>query len=204
MKNLLNLLVILFLVSFSSCNEEKELSEIEETNVELSSAANELGTQLGLTIEVESVNISYGVNKKVKGFVNSLKSTSTAEWDVDNSTTIEFVTSTGETLTSIAVPLLSNPNTMSCLVESNGKTKAYVLDFIFDEENKTMSYFINDEITPLELKGFSDWFECMNGVMDSEVGVIITVAGVAGGLGCVPCAGVAGFYTGVAALGCLG
>jgi hypothetical protein len=41
----------------------------------------------------------------------------------------------------------------------------------------------------------------MKGGMGSHVGVIITVPGVAGGVGCIPCAGVAAFYTGVLSVG---
>lgn len=53
---------------------------------------------------------------------------------------------------------------------------------------------------------FSDYADCVKGVIstDDAPGAIITVMGVAGGVGCVPCGGVAAFILGVGAVGCLG
>jgi hypothetical protein len=209
-KSYLFALIAVVIFTINSCSKksdfQKDDSNIPEVQQDkLNSAVAELSSNLGINVNAKVADVSYGSNNKVLSFVSKLKSGSQKnEWDVLNSSTIKFVTVNGDTLTSIAVPLKSDPTIMTCYVECNGRTNAYVLNCTFDEVNKTMSYTINNDIAPLQLKRLSNWMGCMKTVMGSHVGVIVTVAGVAGSLGCVPCAGVAGFYTGIAALACLG
>ncbi len=189
-------------ILFVGCVKEQTKNSTTE-DIELNNEISILGEEIGLNVEAKVLNISYGNNTEINNFIKILKSTTTHEWNIDNSTTLKFITSIGDTLTSISVPLLSTPNTMVCIVEINGQTNTYVLDLIFDDNGKTMSYRINNDIDFIELKSTNGWMDCMQGVLGSHVGVIIAVGGVAGGLGCTACSGVAGFFMGVAVLACV-
>lgn len=59
------------------------------------------------------------------------------------------------------------------------------------------------EVNGSQFKSTTSFLGCMRGFFRSDIGTIVEILDVAGGLGCVVCAGVAGFYTGVAALGCM-
>jgi hypothetical protein len=212
MKKIITRIVILLVMTmaFTACHDDNSLTTPpKETGVKKykipDSAIAQLNTFFGTHIKAHVVDITKGKNKTISHFFSTLKSTSLSinKWDINNSATLTFVTDKGDTLVSGAIPLLSNPNIMTCFVKNQGETKAYVLKFSFDEINETLSYQIISDINPLNLKKINSWMSCMKGVMASEVGVVITVSGVAAGLGCVPCAGVAGFYTGFAALGCI-
>jgi hypothetical protein len=69
-----------------------------------------------------------------------LKAKSSSNWNENDATTIKFITSEGDTLTSMTIPSAENPSIMTCIVECEGETFSTVADFSFDGVNKTMSY----------------------------------------------------------------
>lgn len=201
MKTKLFFTTILCVVSLLySCNDTtfEEAEERVEAKKELTDIANDVVSEFNIDAKIASVELIS--NNKMQ-----TKSQNTdGIWDIENSASFKFVTSTGKELISTSIPLKSNPNTKKCIVETNGIKEVYILDFVFDEEKETMVYKINYSLSSPQTKSLSNWMSCMENALDSHIGVIITVSGVAGGLGCVPCAAVAGFYTGVISLGCLG
>jgi hypothetical protein len=124
------------------------------------------------------------------------------ELNFENSTTLVLTNDSQEDVKIHAIPLLSDPSRVVTIVSRLDKTYSFVL---------AMNRIGQDEYSydlicssPYNDKAWNNWGSCMHDVLNSHVGDIVTVAGVAGGLGCVPCAGVAGFFVGVSAIGCLG
>ncbi|WP_321294744.1 hypothetical protein [Marinifilum fragile] len=208
MKTINLLLVCFFLVLFNACDDNSsdmsldDTSEFSVLNKEISKTA----SLFDLDIEGEVISFNPGATLK-----DSLKNTFVKSqqnlWNFDEVSVMEFKDKDGNIVKNTVIPLKDSPWTMCSIIEKNGEIYSQVLDYVFDEEKSTMCYYINESINPIDpitLKSWgSRWMGCMKGVLASEVGVIITVAGVAGGVGCVPCAGVAAFYTGVFALGCM-
>lgn len=151
---------------------------------------------------LEENDIQYRISTDYEVDYSTLKDQSL--WDVERSVTYVFYDSLEIRVISTAVPLISDPNTMTVIVEIEGDTRAWVFDYSFDVPNETMVYYENDVLTPYQMKAWNDWIPCMKGFFASEIGTVVQVASVASAVGCAACGAVAAFYTGVAALGCLG
>jgi len=193
---------VLFTFSIS-CSEDKETLSTEQDNEvakyqKLNHAGDELAKSLGINAKVNVTDIINGKNDRVVKITNSVKSSIKNDWDYDNATTIEFLTEEGKEVISIAIPNVSNPNILLCSIEFEGENCTFGLKRLFDEENNTISYIL-DESVPNNSKGF---LSCMRGFFNSDIGTTVEILGVAGAVGCVACGAVAAFYTGVAALGC--
>jgi len=210
--NFISVILLSTTLFFFNCKSQ----QIEETPKDLSSigrlnsALPDFCKQLDINPNAKVVELKFGINDKVLEQSAMLKSRSTITMDLNNATTIKFVTSGGDTLTAMTIPLADSPNIMTCIAECKGESFSSVADFSFNETNKTMSYTIPQDASSalcgkqkISSSWGSQWMDCMKGGLGSHIGVIITVAGVAGGVGCVPCAGVAAFYTGVLSVGCM-
>ncbi|MGZ2372065.1 hypothetical protein ACXR6G_20015 [Ancylomarina sp. YFZ004] len=205
-RNLLFLLMALFVLN--ACDEEsKDEVKIDSEYSVLNKEINNISNQLGIKVKGEVLSVSTDVilgSKLKSSFVKSELNS----WDVENVTIIEFKDENGIIIKNTMIPLKDSPWTMCSIVERDGQVYSQVLDFVFDEENSTTTYFLNESISPINPKTLkswgSRWMDCMGNIYSSHVGVMVTTLSVAAGVGCVPCGGVAAFYTGVAALGCAG
>jgi|TARA_B110000285_G_scaffold229443_1_gene294159 hypothetical protein len=195
-----NLLVFAFtLLTFYSCSEEESYNFTSEVNVET------------IYEQLLSSKITNGVELKSNSFEKidvsiienlGLDDECLGELNFENSTTLVLTNDSQEDVKIHAIPLLSDPSRVVTIVSRLDKTYSFVL---------AMNRIGQDEYSydlicssPYNDKAWNNWGSCMHDVLNSHVGDIVTVAGVAGGLGCVPCAGVAGFFVGVSAIGCLG
>ena len=203
-RNLGLLTFFVFSSIFISCSEKEEIIEQEQDQNLIDLRTVELSTQgLQPVFEVlesnfkkefkgELINVSTGIeNRQIVNLKSSV--------DYNNVIHLELMTDGGETLDIYSSPSLENPYETIVFAVNDGIVTDEVR-FTFSENSDGTFNFsalrFNDST-----KG---WLSCMSGVFDDElVGTTITLLGVAGGAGCLPC-GIAGAtITGFAGIGCL-
>lgn len=126
--------------------------------------------------------------------------------DSNNIVVLNLIADSGQNVKIYSAPSLNVPGQVIVFTVIDGLLMDEV-QFTFFNDSDGYTRFSTSIISSTSGKtsGLSNWGKCMQGFFaDPFIGTLVQVAGVAGGLGCVPCAGVAGFYTGIAALGCLG
>lgn len=168
----------------------------------------DISTTKGMQSLIE--NFESNSDIKFKGNLINVKKTSVinisnlkSSVDTDNVILLEILTNDNQVLKVYSGASLENENEAIVFAEIGGVVSDEI-KFTFTENNDGSTNF-NALILSNKTGRAMSWGDCMQGFFsDPYIGTITQVAGVAGGLGCVPCAAVAGFYTGVAALGCLG
>lgn len=209
MKNFRYGVLFLAIVGIGLVSCKKEIDNILINNNKNSSNSYseeiwDLGQQFGMEINAEIVNISYGININIETVQRAINPDQIDDWDIEAAVEIEFENTDGIILKTIVVPLKSNMYTMTCINVIEDEINFFVADFLFNEEDQTMSAQINETLNPFALKAAfgGGWTRCMRRFFNSDIGTVVQVAGVAATLGCFACGAVAGVYTGVAALGC--
>jgi len=212
MKKLINSILFLTLVGVTIIGCQKENISGNQTSISNDKVLDLKNVDLSTTKGMQSLidNFESNTNIKFKGSLINVKKISVvnisnlkSNIDVDNVIQLEILTNDEQILKIYSAASLENENEAVVFAEIDGVVSDEI-KFTFYENNDGSTNFNTSILSNTTGKALS-WGECMQGFFsDPYIGTITQVAGIAGGLGCVPCAGVAGFFTGVAALGCLG
>lgn len=197
---LITLITIFFTFSCSNMNEETLQEEVlDMSKVEMTTDG------MQKVIDYFNKNSEYQFNGKLlsAGFTSidekkfDLKNSINAE----NLILFEILSKDGKFIKVYSSPSLEVENEVIVFTEYNGVITNEVKYNFKDNSDGTMNF----KVTLVNNKLTKSWGDCMQGFFsDSFVGTATAVLGVASGVGCVPCGGAAAFFTGVAAIGCLG
>jgi hypothetical protein len=204
--NLLSSVFTLSLLMLFSCTKESDgivsesngvnqitdMSGLDVSKEGIESLFSTLEKDLNFELKATLVDVKLVSNPNIKGLTKGIYN--------ENTIMIEMIANTGELLRIYSTPSLENENEVYSFSELDGEMSSVMkYNYIINEYGNTNVYC---ELLPDE--NGKGWGSCMQGFFsDPFIGTTTQVLGVAGGLGCVPCAGAAGFFTGVAALGCL-
>ena len=202
-------------LSFIQCeNKEEELTNSQEIKtLELKSIAKQLYGVKDLNVEVLNSSVTYAdlnfFPKSMKDKLNGLKKSDLSNFEGNN---LKVQTNTKEGIVNIN----------SYLIEKNGSEQLFFIKFENDnnyesyysmrlEEFSDGKYRILDVLeegsnSKLNRSWLSDYGDCIGKVIstDNYSGKVITVLGIAGGAGCVPCGITGAVIFGFGALGCAG
>jgi hypothetical protein len=198
---LLSALLLSAILMLLSCSDDNKTNEesLDLSNIEISkNGINKMISDLESKTNLKFKGTLLNVEKKSISNLENLKS----NIDLNNIILFEILAENGEILKIYSSPSSTIENEVSVFTFIDGYvTDEIKFNFSSDDNGNTI---YTSEILSNETAKAAGWGSCMQGVFSSpDVGTIIQVGGVAGGLGCVPCAGVAGFFTAVGALGCL-
>lgn len=124
--------------------------------------------------------------------------------DFENAVAYIIRNSNGITITSISIPYLNSDKILNYVYEGSD----YLLqNLTATYNNQSEKLFINvnntiDTNTAGRWASWSAWTGCMTNYFGSGVGTFVNIMGIAGGVGCVPCAVIAGAVTGVMMIAC--
>ena len=183
---------------FSSCNKQSIEAVDKTNNHNLVEEADKIAKQLGFDVSIKNVMVENRINFQCTEN-NSLN------LDLEKAITIIFALENGDSIISTTIPIINSDSIYYNIIERGSFQYAMVVYSSYDyASNKVIMQQLVDcnEKTPPII--CVPWLDCMKNLFASDVGAVIQIGGVAGGLGCVACAAVAGFLTGVGALGCAG
>ena len=115
--------------------------------------------------------------------------------DTANSITYHFELIDGFELESVLIPYKSNPTEFYNYIVSGN-----------DELGLELITKIDPELQMLSLRAtgkYGGWWGCMKNFFGSDPGTFVNIMGIAGGVGCIPCAIIAAFTTGIMAIACI-
>jgi hypothetical protein len=192
MKKQTELLLGLFFMAllFGACQKNKPIENPIPVNKELR-FARDLARQLGINTELKDVSM------QTSAPTSRLQQSETAFLELSQAVKISFTLSNGEVLTTTSIPYSNKANTYLEYIEYRGTVQSLVIETSFDPQNKIFRAKLASGNQRFSIGG---WFDCMKGVLGSDVGVVIGVGSVLPGVG----QAVAGFFMGVSALGCMG
>ena len=189
-------------VIFISCSESDIITEQKQKHLDLRTI--EISKQ-GLTPVFKTLELNF--KKEFKGELldasigidNHKIINSRSNIDHDNTIHLKIMTNDGEILNVFSSPSTENENEVIVFAENNG----IVTDEIKFTFVENLDGTFNFEAIVIN-ESYRGWFSCMSNAFDDDYfGTTVTLLGIAGGVGCVPC-GIAGaVLTGFVGIGCL-
>jgi hypothetical protein len=173
--------------NFDTSNSDFEVLEVEDKNTNSSNFMNDI--------------ISRNSNSDMESFYMKIDS-KTEEGIVEFNTVTTDVTSDGNNEYMTTYTEFSNENgfteTYKMVLKKTNDEQFEIFDFSVVNTNGVSTSSIANR------GWWSDFSDCIGGVLDTDesLGQTITVLGIAGGAGCVPCGIAGGVIFGFAALGC--
>ena len=206
MKNIAILLLVTILNI--KCTKNQNTNSILEQKVDLIKKVDVVSSQLGIQLDSRKFKeivkekttllmLSKALNLR-KSKYQSLSVENlleTGDLDTANSVTYHFVLEDGFELESVIIPYSTNTSEFYNYINSDNEEIGLELISRIDPESETLILRVAGK--------YGGWWGCMKNFFGSDVGTVVNILGVASSVGCVPCAIVAAFTTGIMAIACI-
>lgn len=200
--------IIIISMSFTSCVKNHTELKSSESEIELIQKAENVTKQLNIQLKA---NLFKDIRKEKTGSKSILKALalkqktykpysvesdfSSSNLDTANAVSYRFVLNDGFELESVIIPYTTNSSEFYNYIVSGNEELGLDLITRIDPNTQDISIAVSGK--------FGGWWGCMKNFFGSDAGTFVNIMGVLGGVGCVSCAVVAAFTTGIMGIACI-
>lgn len=200
--------VIIVLLPFMSCVKNQSQIHNSESKTELIQMAESIVSQLNVQFDTRKIKeIKKGKTnstsllkalalKQTNYKANSVESgVQIMNLDTANAVSYHFLLNDGFELESVIIPYNTNSLEFYNYIVSGNEELGLDLVTRVDPNSQNISIGVSGK--------FGGWWGCMKNFFGSDAGTFVNIMGVLGGVGCVSCAIIAAFTTGIMGIACI-
>lgn len=200
--------IFIFSLPFISCVKNQSQINTSEAKSELIQKAEKVISQLNIQFDTRKIKEIKKDKTNSKSLLKALalKQTSYKTYSVEssfqitnldtaNAVSYHFLLNDGFELESVIIPYTTNTSEFYNYIVGGNEELGLDLITRIDPNTQDISIAVSGK--------YGGWWGCMKNFFGSDVGTFVNIMGVAGGVGCIPCAIIAGFTTGIMGIACI-